>query len=240
MRIKIVLESLNTEKVKLPLHYNYLIQSFIYNHIDKELAEFLHNKGFGYEKRKFKMFVFSRVFSNKFKIVDEEIIFDKEIYFFISSPINEFLTQFAQNLFKTCEFTFGENDLILKGIHILGIPEIRNKEKIKMISPLTIYSTLFKKDKKKTYYYSPFEREFKILIEENLRKKYQAFYKKTFNFNFKIRPINVNKNNEKIINYKGTIIKGWLGTYEVESEPEIIKFAFDTGLGSKNSQGFGM
>lgn len=240
MRIKILLKSLKDGKIKMPLHYNYLIQSFIYSHIDKKLADFLHNIGFEYEKRKFKMFVFSRIFSKKFKIYKEKIIFDKEIYFFISSPQNEFLSQLAQNLYKSRELNINNNPLILKGIHILDYPEVKNKAKIKMLSPLTIYSTLYKKDKKKTYYYSPFEKEFETLIEENLRKKYEAFYKRCPKFNFKIKPIIVDKNSEKIINYKGTIIKGWLGCYKIESLPEIIKFAYDVGLGSKNSQGFGM
>lgn len=240
MRIKILLENLKNEKIKLPIHYNYLIQSFIYKNISKELGDFLHNQGFEYERRRFKMFVFSRIFSKEFKILKKEIIFDKEIYFFISSPLNEFISKFAENLFKNPEFEIYKNLLILKGIEVLPIISPKNKEKIKMLSPLTCYSTLYKKDRKKTYYYSPFEREFEILIKENLKKKFEAFYKENFEFDFKIKPLNVNKSCEKIINYKGTVIKGWLGTYEIESEPQIIKFAYDVGIGSKNSQGFGM
>lgn len=240
MRLKIILENLKEEKIKFPLHYNYLIQSFIYNYIDEKLAQFLHDKGFEYEKRKFKMFVFSRLFSKNYKIIENEIVFDKEIYFFISSPLNEFLSQFTQNLFKNPSIKIFRNELILKGVYILGIPQIKETGKIKMLSPLTCYSTLYKKDKKKTYYYSPFEKEFEFLIQENLRKKYEAFYKKTKDFEFKIKPMKVDKNSEKIINYKGTVIKGWLGIFEINSLPEIIKFAYDVGLGSKNSQGFGM
>jgi len=35
-------------------------------------------------------------------------------------------------------------------------------------------------------------------------------------------------------------IKAWLGTYQIHGKPELISLAYDTGLGSKNSQGFGM
>lgn len=240
MRIKIILENINDERIKFPVHYNHLLQSFIYQNIGEELAEFLHERGFEYGKRKFKMFVFSRIFSKGLKISKKEIIFNREIYFFLSSPLEEFISKLAENLFKKSQFEINRNQLTLKGIEVISPLFTKSKEKIKMLSPLTCYSTLFKKDKKKTYYYSPFEKEFKDLIRENLRKKYRAFYKKDFDFDFKIEPINVNKNCEKIINYKGTVIKGWLGLYEIESEPEIIKFAYDVGLGSKNSQGFGM
>lgn len=240
MRIRVILENIKNEGIKLPIHYNYLIQSFIYKNITKELADFLHDQGFEYKKRKFKMFVFSRIFSKKFEISKNELIFNKEIHFLISSPLNDFILKFAENLLKKPKFEIYKNSLILKGIEVLPFISPKDKEKIKMLSPLTCYSTLYKKDKKKTYYYSPFEKEFEILVRENLRKKFEAFYKENLKFDFKIRPLNVNKNCEKIINYKGTVIKGWLGTYEIESHPEIIKFAYDTGLGSKNSQGFGM
>ncbi len=240
MRVKLTFENKKDENIYLPIHYNYLIQSFIYKNIGKELADFLHNKGFEYGKRKFKMFVFSRIFSKKFKTIGDKIEFDREISFYLSTPLNDFLSQFAENILKKPEFRISQNDLILKEVYVLPYREFKEKIKIKMLSPMTVYSTLLKGKKKKTYYYSPFEKEFEVLLRENLRKKYESFYKNKKDFDFKIEPLKVNKSHEKIIIYKKTIIKGWIGTYEIESEPEIIKFAYDTGLGAKNSQGFGM
>jgi len=241
MRLKIVLTNSKEEKIVLPIHYNHLLQAFIYNNIDKDLANFLHNEGYKYQKRNFKMFVFSRIFSNEMRLHKEEIIFDKEIYFFLSSPIKEFLSQFAEKLLKNYEFKIYKSNLNLKSIEVLNLPLFKEKERIKMLSPLTVYSTLYKEgEKKKTYYYSPFEKEFKVLIRENLRKKYISFYKKDLKFDFEIEPLKVNKKCEEIIIYKNTVIKGWLGIYEIRGTPEIIRFAYDVGLGSKNSQGFGM
>ena len=240
MRIRITFEEFNNRNIIFPIHYNHLIQSFIYKNIKEEISNFLHDKGFIYKKRKFKMFVFSRVFSKSFKILKEKIEFDNSIYFFLSSPLKEFISQFAEGLLKKTEFKIYNNNLILKEIFVMPIPKINKIIKIKMLSPVTVYSTLYKDKKKKTYYYSPFEKEFSLLLKENLIKKYEAFYKKKIEFDFKIKPLNINKNFEKIIIYKGTVIKGWLGNYEIESDEEIIKFAYDVGIGSKNSQGFGM
>ena len=50
-----------TENIRLPIHYNYLIQSLIYHSLDEEFAEFLHDQGYEVEKRKFKLFNFSRL-----------------------------------------------------------------------------------------------------------------------------------------------------------------------------------
>lgn len=36
------------------------------------------------------------------------------------------------------------------------------------------------------------------------------------------------------------MIKGWLGIYEKDGDPRLLKLAYSAGLGAKNSQGFGM
>jgi CRISPR-associated endoribonuclease Cas6 len=55
----------------------------------------------------------------------------------------------------------------------------------------------------------------------------------------------VTKQSEKIIKYtpKGgsyTLIKGWMGVYKLEGNSQLIHIGYDTGIGSKNCQGFGM
>ena len=37
-----------------------------------------------------------------------------------------------------------------------------------------------------------------------------------------------------------TVIKRWKGRFKVKGHPEFLAFAYDAGLGSRNSQGFGM
>ncbi|KHE90832.1 MAG: hypothetical protein K8F52_04850 [Candidatus Scalindua rubra] len=44
---------------------------------------------------------------------------------------------------------------------------------------------------------------------------------------------------ERIRDFKGTVIKGWTGHFRLEGKPELLQFALDTGLGSRNSAGFG-
>ena len=56
-----------------------------------------------------------------------------------------------------------------------------------------------------------------------------------------IRPIKVDtKRNFHIIIFKDFVIKAWSGIYELNMPHPLIKMAYDAGLGSKNSQGFGM
>ncbi|MFY9273013.1 MAG: CRISPR-associated endoribonuclease Cas6, partial [Thermacetogeniaceae bacterium] len=52
--------------------------------------------------------------------------------------------------------------------------------------------------------------------------------------------LKVSNKDAKIIYYRDFVIKGWLGIYEIEGDPRLLKLAYSAGLGAKNSQGFGM
>ena len=243
-----MLDPLGQKNTIFPLNYNYGLESFIYNHISKELAEFLHNKGFLLEKRTFKLFTFSRLsgrFSVDFSI--ERISFTGTICFQVSSPVDEFAEQFAENLLKSPEVKLFNQPFLVSSIEVHPPPAITDGVTIKMLSPVTVYSTFFSPEgKKKTYYYSPFEDEFSKLIRGNLNKKYRAFYKEMPGSGaLVIAPVKVTKQSEKIVKYTPkddsyTLIKGWMGIYKLEGDPELIRLGYDAGIGSKNCQGFGM
>ncbi len=241
MRIKIIFEK-PEGKIALPLQYNETVMGFIYKNINEELAKFLHEEGFHYEKRQFKLFTFSRIFGRfNIKPKKEIIEFQQKAYLYISSPLQNFLQQFAEHLVKKGELYLGRNKIFVSEISVSPTPEFSPQITIKMLSPLVVYSTFAKKSgEKKTYYYTPAEREFQDLIKENLRKKYKALNKSEIDFDFGIEPVKMDKRNEKVIMYKNTVIKGWMGKYKVNAPDEILKLGYDTGFGSKNSQGFGM
>ena len=145
-------------------------------------------------------------------------------------------------MLKKQEFYLDKNKVFIEEIKVLKRPEFKEKRiKIKMLSPLTVYSTFESSDKKKTYYYSPQESEFSQLLKENLKKKYKLVFGEEKDFFFRITPFKLDfKKDKKIIIYKGTVIKAWMGSYILESEPKILELSYYTGLGTKNSQGFGM
>ncbi len=237
MRIVIELEGNN---LTFPLDYNYIVQGFIYRNIDESLAKLLHDRGFVSRGRNFKLFTFSRLLG-KYRIKNREIIFYQRVKFWIASPVQELIESFASNLLKKPEVTLNNELIYVTSVEVKA-EKLFDKAQIFMLSPMTVYSTLLTADKrKKTYYYNPKEREFARLITENIRKKYRALYRKDPDeLGMSIRPLRVNSSDEKIIRYKGFIIKGWMGRYHIEGDKELLSLAYDTGLGAKNSQGFGM
>lgn len=241
MRIKINLEPINTPLV-IPVHYNYIIQAIIYRNLNKSLANKIHNEGYTFERRQFRMFTFSRLYG-RFKRDNQHLIFDGGITLLVASPLTEILESFAAHLVKKMKIKIGDSYCKIVSIEVPMPEELTDKITIRTLSPITVYTTLKTFDnQKKTYYYSPFEPDFNRLIHQNLLKKYYVLNKQFFDptVGFTILPLRVSKNNEHIIYYKDTIVKAWSGIYQVIGAPELLKIGFDCGLGSKNSQGFGM
>ncbi len=226
--------------VVLPLNYNQHIQALIYRYLDESLAEFLHNEGYRYEKRRFKLFTFSRVLG-RFRLVEEGLMVKPPFRIVVSSPLDDILRSLAENMVREGEFAIAENRVFLEAVNVHFTPPIGEEISIRMLSPVTVYSTLMGMDGgKKTYYYTPLEDEFGELIKRNLIKKYSAMYGKgPASEAFSIEPLRVRKTDEKIIKYKGFIIKGWMGRFRLKGSPELLRLAYESGIGSKNSQGFG-
>lgn len=240
MRIKIQFTA--HKPLILPIEYNHIVQGFIYAHLEPVLRKQIHEKGYLYENRQFRLFTFSRI-EGKYRIEGKNFILSPPFSFIIASPITEILQDVAENLMKGMEARFGSETAYLEAITVESAPDFGIDARIKMLSPMTVYSTLQKGDgTKKTYYYAPQEEDFSLLIKENLRKKYALVHQKELpsDFDFVIEPLNVTPRNQKVIMYKGTVIKGWTGIYRLRGEADVIKLSYDTGLGSKNSQGFGV
>ena len=238
MRFKI--NFFSGEEFSLPIHYNHLIQGFIYSHLDPILRVTLHEKGFPYEKRKFKLFTFSRI-QGRIKKEGDKFLIGRNFSLIISSSRKEILQSLAENLLREEKIILQRKEILINSIDIYPEPEIKEEMIIKMLSPITVYSTLKKSNgDKKTYYYTPWEKEFSDLIKENLEKKYNLIHGEKFRSKkFEISPLRVNNRDLKVIKFKNTIIKGWMGLYRIKGEPELLKVGYDCGLGAKNSQGFG-
>ncbi len=243
MRIKVQFSPVNSF-FKIPVNYNYLVQSFIYNNISNKLSDFLHNKGYIDGKRSFKMFTFSRLQGNcNYNNKNKSLTFKDNFDLWVSSPESEFLESYATELLKNPEIRLGENQIYINSIEVSMTPAFEEEILIKMISPVTVYRTLEDRNgKKKTYYFHPRESEFPELVSENIKRKYRALYKNDPpDTELKIIPEKLSKRSEQITYYKDKyVIKGWLGVYKIKSHPEMLKLAWDAGIGSKNPQGFGM
>jgi len=249
MRIRVNFEP--EDFFSIDVNYNVVLQGFIYRHISEELAKFLHDEGYIHEKRSFKLFTFSRLSSPhgamRYNRRTKRIETASPFGFVISSPVERVIKEFASSMASDVDITLGSNRVRVSEIDVLKPPEFGEKIKIRMLSPVTVYSTLKKQDgRKKTYYYHPTEPGFEELIKKNLLKKLRSLHPDTAEYadelshsEFKIDMLSDNYNPKvQIVRYKGFIIKGYMGKYIISANPLLIELAYHAGIGAKNSQGF--
>lgn len=242
MKLKICLTSINFTRAKIPIHYNHILQGIIYRNLSPDLCLKLHNEGYKYEKRQFRLFTFSRIFSKSILRYNDSFILDTPFYFYFSSFDAKVSESLSINLLKTPPFYIGGVQLAISSVEVLPLPAFPNSILIKMLSPMTVYSTLSKPDGyKKTYFYNPIEKEFSELIKNNALKKYEIIKNEEYRGKFVFEVVRFSiKRNFHIIKYKNVAIHSYSGLFKLEASEEMIKILYLCGLGAKNSQGFGM
>ncbi|WP_179631939.1 CRISPR-associated endoribonuclease Cas6 [Clostridium peptidivorans] len=229
------------DELTVPIDYNYILHEMILNCMGKEGYETLiHDKRYEYKNRSYKLFTFSKLFG-KFEMDKENstITYFDRANFTVSSPDYTFLNYLINRVLKNPNFKIGWNDIKIKKIENFHA-QLGSSETIYTKSPIVAYKTLENDKRRKTLYYSPYEDEFQEILKENLINKYKAIYGyKPEHNEFKINVLETKKPKSSSINYQGHIIKGWNGEFLIEGSPELLQIAYDTGLGLKNSQGFG-
>lgn len=245
MRLRISLEAENGS-LDVPVHYNHLIQGMIYAHLDNALSEWLHDKGHAYGERRFKLFTFSRLFGKR-EARNGRMTFSSPVHFYLSSVDAQVLGSLAEHLLMKPTVRLGSTRCRVQEVGVEPEPKIDAAKPIivKVLSPITAYSTLTTADnRKKTYYYAPQEREWSESLVANIGRKAKSLgWEADVDDDLRdawVRPRRVQMTDQKILDFKGTVIKGWTGLYEVRMPEPYFRLAYDSGFGAKNSQGFGM
>jgi len=239
-RVRLIINFSSEDGIRLPIHYNSIIQAAIYNSITPELAAFLHDQGFKYEKRSFKLFSFSRIMGQYvFNKKSKELLFPNDFSLHITSPVSIFCEELANIMLFSGNVKLGSTIVNVDKVEVFN-PQVSSESAyFRTLSPIVVYSTLSKSNGKKyTCYYQPNDNDFKRQIGDNLNKKYYSLFRKEPPSNsFSIEKTwSVRQN---IMIYKGFIIKGYTCNLKVQAPREILKLGLDAGLGAKNSQGFG-
>ena len=226
--------------IVLPLQYNHIVQSAIYNSIDSALAVFLHEKGYTDGKRSFKLFAISRL-QGKFQInkKDSSIMFNDDFQLTVSSPVDDFCQSLANSLLKRGFLRLGDHKIPVEKIFARKLKVEKEEVFLRTLSPVVLYSTLLRPDGRKyTCYFQPGEPDYIRLLNSNLKKKFQAFYGIEAPEEA-VEAKALGRQKMHIVNYKGTIIKGYSGRLHLSGPVPLLQLAVDSGLGGKNAQGFG-
>jgi CRISPR-associated endoribonuclease Cas6 len=186
------------------------------------------------------MFAFS-LLRGKFRInkEDKTITFEDELQLTLSSPLDDFCQSLANTLLGRGFVKLGSTDVPVEKVFARQFKVEKEEVELKTLSPVVLYSTLLKPDGSKyTCYFQPGELDYARLLNNNLKKKFKAFYgTEPPEEEVEVRPLG--RQHMHLVNYKGTIIKGYSGRLNLSGPVELLQLAVDCGLGGKNAQGFG-
>jgi CRISPR-associated endoribonuclease Cas6 len=228
MRIRITFHALN-EPLVLPLSYHEFLQGLLYKFLwDSDQLALHDSPGFKY-------IVFSQL-SGAFSLDREnkEICFPGSVTWSIGSLYPQVLVQMGLH-HTSNQFLLAENSIVIDEVNIDTTAITQESIRIKMISPVTVYRTL---PNGQTLYYPPQSQDFSDLINSNFERKYQVVREINEANPIRIRPLGETK--KANILYKNFTILSYLGEYQLSGKKEYLQFLYDTGLGDKNTQGFGM
>jgi len=247
MRIKITCDI--GEGIRLPINYNYFLTGVIYQFLkesDPEYAHFLHQDGYELENRRFKLFTFSQLMAKRREVRGEQIHFRSPLTWCVSSSQEPFLQNFAAALMQTGILQVERHRLRVQDVEVLRQPRFGPQMTFRCLSPITMSTKRERDGQLVTHYCLQGDPQFSELVRQNLIRKYEAVHQhpptdKSFAMTFDQAYIDKNKGRvTRLVNFKGTKIRGILSPFHVIGSPELIHIGYECGFGDKNSMGFGM
>jgi len=239
MRLKISLSSTKANHL-IPFNYNHILSAIIYRKIaDLDLAAKLHFS------KDFKFFTFSQLNIPNRKPGNEGIISkDGKFHFFISSPNDYLIQSMVEGYLEDPEVIFMNKELLVENVELIRRPQFKKRMKMKTMSPLVARIKQEIDGKFKIKDLNPHDLIFYMGLQKNLIRKYKAFYGDYKGDEYvKIVP-DIGSIHKKRIAIKKddqeTFQRAYHMRFEIEADNRLLEFAYDTGLGERNSMGFGM
>lgn len=227
-----------TDALCLPMAHQQAIQGMLYHALesDWEYQTFLHNQGYSDGIRQFKAFTFSNL-QGPFTITDGQMTFRGPVNLEIRSADPHFIQLLLRHFDTGASCHLLRNELTVMNCqlddrHILG-----DCIDIQMLSPAVVYRT----EETKTVFFSPADREFYSMIATNAARKWESVYGYPIPGSLTIEPLPTENSFRKVVTrFKQTYITGWKGSFRLCGCAPMLDLLYQTGLGAKNSQGFGM
>lgn len=226
-----------SEQLILPLNYHHIIQSIIYGNLPGDgYSHQLHENGYTTGSRQFKLFNFS-LLQGRYEIAGRKIAFRESVSWEVRSPDIYMMRKLEESIWQR-GLRYGEQYFMEPELKLVDDTIETDHVLVRMLSPICVYST--DPDTKKTCFYSPEDPEFALRVNDNFMRKYIACYGVEPDSGIMIRPVAVTPRDKYVTRYKNFYVSGWMGYYRLDGRRKYLDFLYQAGIGSRNSQGFGM
>lgn len=252
MRFKITFNRTGRQRM-LPMDYQYYLSAWIYKVIgqaDPEFSDFLHSQGYLNGHKSFKLFGYSPLSFGKPILWKEKSLFEiqeNQLSVNISFHLAEAAEKFIIGLFNNQQVYVGDrfNGLDLTAVGVERLPAFCTGETVvyRAMSPVVV--SILPEGKKYPDYLNPENESYEALLRQNLVNKFNSISGNvsigtipTFRFELRSSP------RSKLITIKPytpeqSKVRGFVFDFALTCPVEIHQFIQATGIGEKNSMGFG-
>ena len=226
------------ERLSLPIASNESIQGLLYKAIsdDPSYSSKVHEEGRSFEGRKYKLFTFGEP-EGRYMIQGTEIVYLNEMRLTVRSADPYFIQLLFAYFTKHKQIRIGNQMATVGGVKLNDDRIFEDRIVIRTLSPITAYVT---DENGHTVYYSPKDEKFYDSLLTNARRKWRSVCGSEEEPPLRIRGLENARYIKRATRFKSTYITAWHGTFILEGSPKFLDFLYRVGLGSKNSQGFGM
>lgn len=262
MRLRLTLVAAKREG-SFTLNYAYYLSSAIYSWIEQsspEYSAFLHQKGYSPEglHRRFKHFCFSQLVVPDRRIDGGRLHFrSPEMIWYVGMPVDATVQHLVTGMFEKRGFFIEREDnrFLIEQIEVLPEPEWKSSMTFRLLSPVTVSVPEQRNGRLVPRYLRVNDPLLSEALRTNIVNKYRSLYGENgpegaqpfqcaFDQHF-IASRGGPERVSKLITIKEgrtdeTKVRGFLCPVNIEGDIDLIKLAYDSGLGEKNSMGFGM
>lgn len=238
----------------IPLNYQYAVSSWIYRTIrsaDSQYSSFLHEQGFSFDSRSFKMFTFSQLDLRPYKIEGNAIqLLGNEISLNVRFMADKSIDNFIKGLFLHQRFSLGSReaqcDFEVTKVEALPTQRFTTTMRYECLSPIVVSAM---RDDRTTAYLSPDDNAYGLILIQNLVRKHAAL---AMHVGSEILEHTASSYSFRLLNEprkKGTTIKegtaeqtkviAYLFRFELTAPAELHEVGYYAGMGEKNAMGFG-
>ena len=238
MALRMEIKLRPSDKVLIPFNYQHHLMGLFYRLLsmsDEKLSLNLHSM------ESPKPFCFSWIRGKPIKTTKEGIIYDKSTTLRItfSSWNDDLIDNLSFSIVNTEETEIASSSFYVEEMRIFQ-RNLKSREKMVALSPIVASRGVKRNEKIYHEFLSPKSKEFFERLKENALKKCRLYT--SCNDDLSIKPdtdyIN-SKRTSKLVDIKGTKIRGHVFPFEIEGDLQLVKFIYYSGLGERTSQGFG-
>ena len=239
MRLRLLLEA--HQPITIPWNYRTDLTKAVYmtlNTADPDYATRLRDHGFSWKNRIYRLFVYSDLTPVHWSLSSHGLADVRWMTWQIGSPDQQFMDAFIKGIERQAGklHIFGT---LIEVVDIVRIdpPELGDGLVFRTVSPIAV-SVGDPSRSRHPIYLRPDQLEFVEALRRNLITKWQAFHQREWDGGeFDLRVWNPK---QKLVRVFDANVRAWHLHLQMWGDEGLIRFAHDTGLGIKNSQGFGM